>query len=575
LVLVAAALAGCARNSATATPIQMTPVMLPAGTAAPRTATTAAASVAQATTAAAPATPAATAALAAATAVPSSGGSTMRVMALGNRAATTLRARAEAGAGVVTTLPGSAVVFAEGRSADGRWLYVAYGENGARAWADSRELTLFGDKDSLPVTAEEARAAERQNAAAAPGTPAPPKGAISGRVAAQSSINVRGGPGTDRPVLAGLPAGTAVTAVGRNQDGTWLSITWSGGQGWVAASLIALDGQAQSLPAVSAPAAASAPAPAAAAPQPGGRIALQTRMGGDIYVLNADGSGMRRVTTGLDPAWSPDGTRLAYVRWGSPEAEVFVLDLRSGEEKRVAGASQARAPTWSADGQALTFARITSSSSCYATPFGCFSPSDPPFAGRDCIQVPRIGQICLSSYPKRDVDVTGLTQVMLAGGAWLDVPSEPSPQSPAWRPGFPQLLYRNEKGLQLLEDRSSRLLLADAQANSPAWSPDGQRIAFQAHVHDHSDIFVVDAGGGGRTALTQREPLATRAVNNVAPAWSPDGRQILFLTDRDGAWRLYVMNADGSGQRPFLPAVLGSLALNYEFAAERVVAWTR
>jgi Tol biopolymer transport system component len=78
----------------------------------------------------------------------------------------------------------------------------------------------------------------------------------------------------------------------------------------------------------------------------------------------------------------------------------------------------------------------------------------------------------------------------------------------------------------------------DAQENSPAWSPDGRRIAFLS-----SGIRVVNADGSGLRRLTRK------GWGDSAPAWSPDGRRIAFVSRRDGNLEIYVMNADGSGQR--------------------------
>ncbi len=78
----------------------------------------------------------------------------------------------------------------------------------------------------------------------------------------------------------------------------------------------------------------------------------------------------------------------------------------------------------------------------------------------------------------------------------------------------------------------------DARENSPAWSPDGRRIAFLS-----SGIRVVNADGSGLRRLTRK------GWGDSAPAWSPDGRRIAFVSRRDGNLEIYVMNADGSGQR--------------------------
>jgi TolB protein len=86
-----------------------------------------------------------------------------------------------------------------------------------------------------------------------------------------------------------------------------------------------------------------------------------------------------------------------------------------------------------------------------------------------------------------------------------------------------------------------------AQEMDPAWSPDGERVAFARSFHagGRPDIFVMNADGSGGGALTQGT-LADRD-----PAWSPDGTQIVYAsrTEAGGPFRLFVMNADGTDDR--------------------------
>ena len=77
---------------------------------------------------------------------------------------------------------------------------------------------------------------------------------------------------------------------------------------------------------------------------------------------------------------------------------------------------------------------------------------------------------------------------------------------------------------------------------SPAWSPDGNRIAFASYRDGAPEIYVMNADGSGQTRLTNNFAV------DFAPAWSPDGSHIAFTSDRDGLYEVYVMNADGSGQ---------------------------
>jgi hypothetical protein len=305
-----------------------------------------------------------------------------------------------------------------------------------------------------------------------------------------------------------------------------------------------------------------------------GKVVFQTGAGGEIYLVNANGSGLRRVTDGMDPALSPDGNSLAFTRWGAPHG-VFVLDLRSGEERRVASASQPRSPTWSSDGSQLAFTYTTRSYTCLISPFGCLEESElrARLGGQDCLDTPA-GRFCIEDLPEQIVQDYGLVRIDASGGDWQDLPAQETVQGPVWRPRSNEIIYRGDRGLQATNpDGPTRPLADDNSLGSPVWSPDGQRLVVQRRLHDHMDIFLLDAAGNIQARLTAPASALERAPNNVAPTWSPDGRHFLFLTDREGSWRLYWMDADGRNQRPFLSAELRDIPLKYEFAAERVASW--
>ena len=130
--------------------------------------------------------------------------------------------------------------------------------------------------------------------------------------------------------------------------------------------------------------------------------------------------------------------------------------------------------------------------------------------------------------------------------------------SPAWSPDGARIAFvSNRDGNQELytmnPDGSGVVRLTNTPSirykRQPAWSPDGTRIAFSGlpsnTTHALANIYVINLNDGGVRQLT------TQGSNN-SPSWSPDGNVIAFESFRDSSTSaLYVMNADGSNQRIF------------------------
>ncbi len=414
------------------------------------------------------------------------------------------------------------------------------------------------------------------------------------------SADVREEPDQAAAVLGQLPEGALVIVTGAS--GEWYEMVYgggAGGHGWVAQSAVSFElPTATPVPvpptavAVAAstasagtavtPVSTPAKRPVAVAPKPsapklGGKLVFQNQNGGAIYLMNADGTGLRQLTTGFEPALSPEGTQVAFTRWDEPRG-LWVVNADGSNERLVFGANRVRSPTWTPDGAAIIFERSIGNYQCASTPFGCLTQEQwrAQFFGQDCIDTPA-GTFCFDDYGLLTVDLTALTQYDLASGAERDLPANDRAQAPHQNPVNSSVLFIDANGLEATRNDSNdppwRLVNAPGLVAASQYSPDGQFIYGSRRSHDHWDIWRWRADGSQATALTAPPALRDRAINNVSPAVSPDGRTLVFLTDRTGSWELWTMNADGSDQRPFAPDALAGVNFGYNFVTERMIDW--
>lgn len=220
----------------------------------------------------------------------------------------------------------------------------------------------------------------------------------------------------------------------------------------------------------------------------------------ELRVINSDGSGSVPLLTGSwlwFPRWSPDGTRIAYVKdVGAPDAQIFVVNADGTDDHviccdAVTGLAFDEAPSWSPDGLSIVMARTRD------------DDAD-------------------SGIWKMDADGGNQVQIY-AGRAGV----------PDWGPDgrivyarFTDPMADKPWDLYIMDADGSNqtLLVAEVSVGNPQprWSPDGLEIIYQTDGPDVAPkIWSVSASGG---TPAQRSGKALEAY----PSWSPDGSQLVF-----------------------------------------------
>ncbi len=306
---------------------------------------------------------------------------------------------------------------------------------------------------------------------------------------------------------------------------------------------------------------------------PSGRqVAFRSeRSGGGIFLMAADGSGVRRVAeAGFNPAWSPDGRQLIYAEEGISRPEdrsgrlshLWAVELASGK-KRLLTREDAVQPQWSPNGRFIAYWAIDLD--------GDRDLWTMPAAGGQPIRLTR--DHYLDWNPVWSPDGAWLCFCSNRGGSmgvWR-MPIKESSGEPRGGPepirtpaAYPAHLSFSHDGRymayvqQLTNGRLSTVrfdpereavvsepkdVLASANgAARPALSPDGKWLAFNSSEQEEH-LLVVSADGSNLRQLTNGES------RNRGPRWSPDGKHIAFFSTRSGDWEIWTTDADGGELR--------------------------
>jgi Tol biopolymer transport system component len=271
-----------------------------------------------------------------------------------------------------------------------------------------------------------------------------------------------------------------------------------------------------------------------------------------LFSANPDGTDVAQVTqiepafVVQDPAWSADGTHLAYVvrEADTDRGIIWVSDADGSNARPITGDMHAIDPSWSPDGSQVAFTRVDGADATQIWIADIASRRARPFT--HCTPPE-----CLAdSSPAWSPDGRSLAFVRQAGAGAVVAAS----------------IYVWPTNEGTVENIGYASIERADHVGDLTWSPDGSRIGMTIATADRSAIYVVDSspdapmfeGDDYPRGVPERLPLL-EDLHASSPTWSPDGSRIAFVVSTEGHDRLYVANADGTEAHP-IPALPGSVS---------------
>jgi TolB protein len=237
-------------------------------------------------------------------------------------------------------------------------------------------------------------------------------------------------------------------------------------------------------------------------------VAQTGRNSWELHIADADGANFQAALRSrepiISPAWSPDGTRLAYVSFETGKPVVYVHTVTTGERKAVANFRGSNsAPAWSPDGRTLAVTLTREGNS----------------------------QIFLMG-----ADGSNLRRLTQSSGIDTEPSFSPDGQSIYFtsdRGGGPQI-YRMPAG----GGAAQRVTFNGDYNISPRLSPDGRLLAYVGRRAGRFQMMVLDLASSVETPVTD-------TARDESPSFAPNGRLLLYATEVNGRGILASASVDG------------------------------